>query len=109
MDNGAGVMNVRLKFGLMKLVALATEIYVVNTRKEYMMAFLKRSGIMLAHPADAKRVSNFPCIADDELTGKKIRTFFHQPKLNGERGRVDGLILCRMLLVVMVTSLSSLS
>jgi len=47
--------------------------------------FLKRKGIMLAYPAEAKRVQAFP-VTNAET---KERSFFHQPKLNGERGKVE--------------------
>ena len=41
------------------------------------MAFLKREGIMLCYPADDKRISKLP------------KTVLVQPKLNGERCRVE--------------------
>lgn len=52
-----------------------------------MPKFAKREGIMLAHPADQKRVSNFPLM--ELADGSKERKFFHQPKLNGERARIE--------------------
>lgn len=51
------------------------------------MAFLKRNGIMLAYPADVKRISAFPLLEQED--GSKQRVFFHQPKLNGERARTE--------------------
>lgn len=45
--------------------------------------FQKRKGIMLAYPAEEKRIKAFP------VTGDGTRNFFHQPKLNGERGKVE--------------------
>lgn len=46
-----------------------------------------RSGIMLAYPAEDKRIQAFPLV--DQEDGSKKRVFFHQPKLNGERGRTE--------------------
>lgn len=52
-----------------------------------MAKFLKREGIMLAHPATQKEVSKFPLMKTED--GKEVRKMFHQPKLNGERARVE--------------------
>lgn len=51
------------------------------------MSFLKRQNVMLAHPATEKRILGFPLLQVDD--GKYQRQFFHQPKLNGERCRVE--------------------
>ena len=51
-----------------------------------MAGFMKREGIMLAYPAEVKRIKNFPAF---EVEDKLEIRMFHQPKLNGERGRVE--------------------
>jgi len=52
-----------------------------------MAKFAKREGIMLAYPAEQKRIDNFPLLQVED--GKYERQFFHQPKLNGERARTE--------------------
>ena len=52
-----------------------------------MAVFQKREGIMLAYPAELRRIQAFPLM--EMASGEKERKFFHQPKLNGERGRTD--------------------
>lgn len=52
-----------------------------------MAIFAKRSGIMLAYPAELKRIQAFPLM--EMADGTKARKFFHQPKLNGERARTE--------------------
>lgn len=42
---------------------------------------------MLAYPAEEKRIRNFPLMEQED--GTKKRMMFHQPKLNGERGRIE--------------------
>lgn len=52
-----------------------------------MAVFQKREGIMLAYPAEEKRIQNFPLFTNEDETLE--RKMFHQPKLNGERARVE--------------------
>ena len=52
-----------------------------------MAKFAKREGVMLAYPAEEKRILAFPLLDNED--GSKSRKFFHQPKLNGERARVE--------------------
>lgn len=52
-----------------------------------MAGYKKREGIMLAFPADDKRISGMPMIPNKN--GKNERKMFHQPKLNGERCRIE--------------------
>jgi ATP-dependent DNA ligase len=55
-----------------------------------MAAFLKRENIMLAHPIAGegdRRIAKFHVIALE--TGEKVIQMFEQPKLNGERCRVE--------------------
>lgn len=52
-----------------------------------MAVFQKRSGIMLAYPAELKRIQAFPLMQTAD--GGMERKFFHQPKLNGERARTE--------------------
>jgi ATP-dependent DNA ligase len=52
-----------------------------------MTKFQKREGIMLAYPAEEKRIKAFPLLEIED--GSKQRSFFHQPKLNGERARTE--------------------
>lgn len=62
---------------------------VVNLRQGVLSVaiFQKRSGIQLAYPAELKRIQAFPLM--EMADGTKARRFFHQPKLNGERARVE--------------------
>ena len=50
-----------------------------------MPPFQKRKGIMLAYPAEPRRIQAFP-VTNAET---KERSFFHQPKLNGERAKTE--------------------
>jgi ATP-dependent DNA ligase len=52
-----------------------------------MAIFRVRENIMLAYPAEEKRILAFPLL--DLADGTKERRFFHQPKLNGERARTE--------------------
>lgn len=52
-----------------------------------MAKFLKRENIMLAYPAEEKRIQDFPLMELED--GSKERKMFHQPKLNGERSRTE--------------------
>lgn len=82
---GLGAGNVRLKFGQKASEVGAILTYVRNG--ESIMKVQKRDGIMLAYPAEEKRIKNFPLV--DQEDGTKKRVMFHQPKLNGERSRIE--------------------
>ena len=52
-----------------------------------MANFMKREGIMLAYPAEEKRIKAFTKIQEEN--GEQVIKMFHQPKLNGERCRIE--------------------
>lgn len=49
--------------------------------------FMKREGIMLAYPAEEKRIKAFTSVVEED--GTRAVKMFHQPKLNGERARIE--------------------